>query len=107
MPGEVKGKAWKFARPYHGPYRLLSLTPTNAEVRLVDRSSKKSKFVPLDRVRSCYPEMTDTVWTGHRLKRRCKPTSKAAKPARAAMQRDAPVRTGPVTRSTASRTSEH
>ena len=59
------------------------------------------------RVRSCYPEMTNTVWTGHRLKRRCKPTSKAAKPARAAMQRDAPVRTGPVTRSMASRTSEH
>ena len=107
MSGEVKGKAWKFARPYHGLYRLLSLTPTNAEVRLVDRPSEKSKFVPLDRVRSCHPEMTDTVWTGHRLKRRCKPTSKAAKPARAAMQRDAPVRTGPVTRSMASHTSEH
>ena len=44
MPGEVKGKVWKFARPYHGPYRLLSLTPTNAEVRLVDRPSEKSKY---------------------------------------------------------------
>ena len=107
MPGEVKGKAWKFARPYHGPYRLLSLTPTNAEVRLVDRPSEKLKFVPLDRVRSCYPEMTDTVWTGHRLKRRCKPTSRAAKPAKAAIKCDAPARSGPVTRSMASRTSEH
>ena len=107
MPGEVKGKVWKFARPYHGPYRLLSLTPTNAEVRLVDHPSEKSKFVPLDCVRSCYSEMTDTVWTGHRLKRRFKPTSKAAKPARAAMQHDAPVSTGPVTRSMASRTFEH
>ena len=36
MPGSVKGKAWKLVRPYHGPYRVISVTPTNAEVRLVD-----------------------------------------------------------------------
>ena len=106
MPGEVKGKAWKFARPYYGPYRLLSITPTNAEVRLVDRPDEKSKFVPLDCVRSCYPEMTDSVWTGHHSKRRCKPTPRAAKQARAANCRDAQIRGGPVTRSMASRISE-
>ena len=52
MPGEVKGKAWKFARPYHGPYRLLSITPTNAEVRLIVQMKSRSLchwivFVPV------------------------------------------------------------
>ena len=37
MPGSVKGKAWKLVRPFHGPYRVLSVTPSNAEVRLVDQ----------------------------------------------------------------------
>ncbi len=40
MPGEVKGKAWKLARPFHGPYRILSLTSNNAEVVLVDRPTR-------------------------------------------------------------------
>ena len=29
MPAAVTGKAWKLARPYHGLYRVLSVTPTN------------------------------------------------------------------------------
>ena len=37
MPGDVQGKAWKFARPFHSPYQILELTPTNASVRLVDK----------------------------------------------------------------------
>ena len=36
MPGTVKGKTWKFAQQYHGPYRVLAVTPTNVEVKLVD-----------------------------------------------------------------------
>ena len=32
MPTEKQGDTWKFARPFHGPFRILSLTPTNAEV---------------------------------------------------------------------------
>ena len=42
MPGEVSGKRWKIARPYHGPYRVLSPTPTNAEVRLIENPSEPS-----------------------------------------------------------------
>ena len=30
MPGKVQGKAWKLARPFHGPYRVIELTPNNA-----------------------------------------------------------------------------
>ena len=37
MPGTIKGKVWKFARAFYGPYRVLTITPTNAEVRLVDK----------------------------------------------------------------------
>ena len=33
MPREVSGKDWKLARPYHGPYRVISVTPTNATHR--------------------------------------------------------------------------
>ena len=38
MPSEKKGTTWKLARPFYGPYRIVDLTPTNAEVRLVDKS---------------------------------------------------------------------
>ena len=57
MPGEVRGKAWKFARPFHGPFRILELTPTNASVRLVDRPQDTPIFVSLDRVRRCPEEI--------------------------------------------------
>ena len=36
FPNQVTGKAWKLARPYFGPYKVLSLTPMNAEVQSVD-----------------------------------------------------------------------
>ena len=37
MPSDSTGTNWKLARPYHGPYRVLQVTPTNAEMRLVDQ----------------------------------------------------------------------
>ena len=36
MPQEATGKAWKLARAFHGPFRVLNVTPTNVEARLVD-----------------------------------------------------------------------
>ena len=57
MPTEIQGKTWKFARPFHGPSRIISLTPTNAEVRLVDEPQSKSLFVSLNRVR-----LPDVSW---------------------------------------------
>ena len=67
FPNQVKGKAWKLARPYHGPYQVLSLTPTNAEVCLVGiKPQSESIFIALDRIRDCPAEMTDETctWTG-------------------------------------------
>ena len=37
VPGDVAGKSWKLTRPYHGPFRILSLTPTNAEMQLTEK----------------------------------------------------------------------
>ena len=61
MPGSVKGKAWKLVRPFHGPYRVVCVTTTNAEVRLVDQPGADAiiLFVSLSRVCPCYSEMAD------------------------------------------------
>ena len=49
-----------------GPYHVVSLTPTNAEVQLLNQPEGGTLFVALDRVRPCYDELSNDVWTGHR-----------------------------------------
>ena len=36
-PAETTGANRKFARPFHGPYRVVSVEPNNACIRRVDR----------------------------------------------------------------------
>ena len=99
MPHEATGKAAKLARPYFGPYRILSVTPTNAEVRLVDKPDESSIFISLSRIRPCYAELSDTSWSGHTRKRkRNKPTKTAPK-----APSSEPYYTGPITRSRATK----
>ena len=50
MPSAVTGKAWKLAITFHGPYRVLDVTPTNIEAKLVDDSDSDSIFVAVDLV---------------------------------------------------------
>ena len=45
MPAEWQGKMWKRSRPFHGPYRVLHVTDTNVDVRLVDCPEDDSMFV--------------------------------------------------------------
>lgn len=47
MSSSVQGKERKLARPYHGPYRVLKVTPTNAEVTLIDKPRDPAIFVSL------------------------------------------------------------
>ena len=47
MPHNIRGNVWKFARPFHRPYRVVSLTLTNAEVWLVDRPNDNSIFMSI------------------------------------------------------------
>ena len=97
FPNQVTGKAWKLARPYFGPYKVLTLTPTNVEVQLLNSPHDSPIFVSLDRVRLCYEEMTDDVWAGPNhhtpaVKRKTAPPK--------SHKEMTPVdRTGPVTRS--------
>ena len=70
QPGSIQSKNRKFARPFHGPYRILDLTPTNASVRPVDRPVEVPIFISLDRVRKCPPEIPDQSWLGPTKKKR-------------------------------------
>ena len=98
MPHEATGKAAKLAWPYFGPYRILSVTPTNAEVRLIDKPDESSIFISLSRIRPCYAELSDTSWSGHTRKRkRNKPTKTAPKAPSSESY------TGPITRSRATK----
>ena len=100
MPMETTGARRKLASPFYGPFRVLAVTPTNAEVRLVDNPKAASIFVALDHVRLCFPEQGNETWTGKSKRRRRAATRSAdAGPHRVS---SAPrVRTGPVTRSMA------
>ena len=69
MPQEKKGQTWKLSRPYHGPYRILAVTPTNVEVRLVDHPDDESIFVSLQRVRPCNTELPEVSWAGKHVSR--------------------------------------
>ena len=75
----MTGKDRKLAHPYHGPYYVVSLTATNAEVKLIKNTKESSIFVALDRLRKCYPEQSNATWTGR--KRKCtKRSSKSVRP---------------------------
>lgn len=72
VPTEAKGEKRKLALPFHGPFRVLTIFPTNVEVRLVDVVDDPKAapiFVALDRVCLCYPEQGDVTWTGKSKRR--------------------------------------
>jgi len=48
IPSQLQGKKYKLQRPYHGPYRVVSVTDTNVEVQLVDRPKNDAIFVNLN-----------------------------------------------------------
>ena len=64
----LQGEEHKLRRPIHGPYRVLSITETNAEVQLVDSHTDDPIFVILNRVRLCHPEQGESVCTAAPLR---------------------------------------
>ena len=102
-PGQVQGKAWKFARPYFELYEVVGITPTNAEVQLLNHPTVPLIFVSLDRVHKRNEEMTDDVWMGHRqIAPRC--AQPKITPASTKETVPAPPYTVPVTRSRSEQT---
>ncbi len=69
MPQETQGKLRKLALPYHGPYRIIELTPNGATVRPVDKPTMEPILVNLDRVTLCYTELPGVSWLGPRATR--------------------------------------
>lgn len=74
------------------PWSLTNLTPTNAEVQLIERPQDQSIFVAIDRLRSCYPQLPKWSCTG---RKGCNGRKKQPS------QTKRPRVTGPVTRSMA------
>ena len=82
MPTAKSTKAHKFARPFYGPYRILQVFETGAEVRPVDRPQSKSIRVAFNRLRSCPREVGDQFWptSGDKLSTKKKNPPTAAEP---------------------------
>ena len=62
MPGAKRGKAYKFAQAFHGPYRILEVVDNGVMVRPVDRPRAKAIRVALNRVRVCPKFLPDKSW---------------------------------------------
>ena len=57
VPSAKTGKAHKFARPFHGPYRVLEVTSNDARIVPVHTPKAEPIFVALDRIRLCPKEI--------------------------------------------------
>ena len=62
-PAKRKGKAYKFSRPFVGPYCLLTLHPNGAKVKLTDKPSSQSIWVAPNQIRLCPKEIPDQAGT--------------------------------------------
>ena len=61
-PAEKTGQNRKFARPYHGPFRVCELGTNTAKICRVDRPQDDSILVTLARLRRCPEEIPDMFW---------------------------------------------
>jgi len=58
-PAKKVGKAYKFARPFKGPYRVIKLFPNGVELSLISKPNSPTIRVALNRVRRCPREIVD------------------------------------------------
>ena len=74
MPKEKATKAYKFARPFHGPFRVVEVLEAGVVVQQVSKPQERSFRVTLSRVRRCPEEIPQgKYWRGKKLV--SKPTS--------------------------------
>ena len=55
------GKAYKFARPFCGPYKLVHLLDNGAEIQLVAKPKSKLIHVSFDRLQQCPSEISNVA----------------------------------------------
>lgn len=74
-PAYEVGKGWQYTslqmwlikrENYHCSYRIVALTPTIIEVKLVDGIDDPSILVALDRLCPCFSKILNTYWTDYR-----------------------------------------
>ena len=75
-PAEKTGETGKFARPFHGPFRIIELESNTVKIRRVDRPGEEPILVALDRLRRCPEELADNYWPPDKTRERG--TKKAA-----------------------------
>ena len=86
-PADKSGPLRKFARPYHGPYRVVEMDCNTARIRRVDKPEGDTILVALDRLRYCLrycPEELvpdDDFWPRPKQKRSRKKANSAEVPA--------------------------
>ena len=62
MPAADQGPSYKFARPFHGPYRVVEKQPNTILARPVDQPQATPIRVSLSRVRMCPQQIPDVFW---------------------------------------------
>ena len=62
MPAAKACKAYKFARPFHGPYRIVAQDGTGVVIHPVDKPQAEPIRVAYDRVRHCSELLSDKFW---------------------------------------------
>ena len=60
MPVEFLEKAYKFARPFKGPYRILTMFDSGAEVKLIEKLQADAIRVALNHVQRCPCEISSS-----------------------------------------------
>ena len=68
MPAAKACKAYKFARPFHGPFRILEQSETGVTIRPVDKPHAEPIRVAYDRVRHCSELLPDKFWPTKAIK---------------------------------------
>ena len=58
-PSERSGKAYKFAYPCKGPYHVMKMLPSGAELSLIVEPTKPTIRVAFNRLRHCPKEIVD------------------------------------------------
>ena len=70
-PSAKTGKAHKFARLFHGPFRVVETARNNTSIRPVDRPQAEPTLVSFDRLRTCPEGIDDVFWPNHRAVATC------------------------------------
>ena len=59
-PSKKQGKAYKLARPFMGPYRILKLYTNGTDLRLTAKPAAASIRVALNQIRMCPKEIAES-----------------------------------------------